>query len=125
MASFDKQKFAEALRKDALPPFGKSKCAHFVNMAIKAAGVNVVGVLEAKNWGPSLLHAGFVPVPAAGWQAKIGDIAVIQGTTHSTSGHMEGFDGTYWISDFVQQAFWPGPSFRAETPPYLVYRWPN
>lgn len=125
MATFDKQKFAAALRKDALPPFGKGRCAHYVNMAINAAGVTVVGVLNAKDWGPPLQRAGFSAVPAAGWQPKIGDIAVIQGTTVSTAGHMEGFDGKNWISDFVQAAFWPGPSYRTEAPSYVVYRWPN
>jgi len=125
MAKFDKQKFAGALRKNALPPFGKARCAHYVNMAINAAGVQVCGVQNAKDWGPPLVCAGFVAVPAAGWQASIGDIAVIQATTHSKSGHMEGFDGKNWISDFVQREFWPGPSFRTETPSFVVYRWPN
>lgn len=125
MANFDKQRFALALRKDALPPFGQSRCAHYVNMAIKAAGVQVGSVMNAKDWGTPLMRAGFVAVSAAGWQAEIGDIAVIQSTTHCTSGHMEGFDGKNWISDFIQTSFWPGPSFRTEMPSYVVYRWPH
>ena len=32
-------------------------------------------------------------------------IAVIQATSKSSHGHIQGYDGTRWISDFVQAAF--------------------
>ena len=54
----------------------------------------------------------------------VGDIAVIQATQDCKDGHIEAYDGTEWISDFIQKrGFWPGPSFRAETPDYVIYRW--
>jgi hypothetical protein len=81
--------------------------------------------LKAKDWGPTLIALGFVPIPNAGYTPKPGDIAVIQSTTASDAGHIEGYDGQNWISDFVQREFWPGPSFRIEKPAYIIYRWPR
>lgn len=125
MATFDKQAFAAALAHNALPPFGQGLCATYVRRAIEAAGLDTTGHPRfAKDWGPTLLHLGFQPVAPAGYAAILGDIVVMQGTSESVPGHIEGYDGTNWISDFVQQAFWPGPSFRQEKPDFVVYRWP-
>ena len=107
MPVIDSQKFAAALKTNALPPFGQGRCARFVRLALEAAGADTTG------------H----PVDD-GYTVQLGDIAVIQSTSESVPGHIEGFDGTNWVSDFVQQAFWPGPSFRKEKPAYVVYRWP-
>ena len=125
MPLFDKQKFAAALVENALPPFGRGVCATYVRKALETAGLNTAGhPVDAKDWGPTLVRLGFTPVEAQGYTAKLGDVAVIQSTSQSAAGHIEGFDGTNWVSDFVQTAFWPGPSFRTETPAYTVYRWP-
>jgi hypothetical protein len=125
MPVIDSQKFAAALKTNALPPFGQGRCARFVRLALEAAGADTTGhPVDAKDWGPTLLHIGFKPVPEDGYTVQLGDIAVIQSTSESVPGHIEGFDGTNWVSDFVQQAFWPGPSFRKEKPAYVVYRWP-
>jgi hypothetical protein len=125
MAAFDMQKFAAALKQNALPPFGKGICATHVRQAIEAAGLNTAGhPVDAKDWGPTLLHLGFCVVPAEGYVPSLGDVVVIQGTSSSIPGHIEGFDGENWISDFVQAAFWPGPSFRNEKPVHEIYRWP-
>jgi hypothetical protein len=68
---------------------------------------------------------GFILVQGDDSDAVLGDIAVIQATSESKDGHIEGYDGTEWISDFVQKrGFWPGPSFRAEQPASVLYRWP-
>jgi len=41
--------------------------------------------------------------------AQQGDIAVIQPTSAGNcAGHIEGYDGSAWISDFIQSGFWPG-----------------
>jgi hypothetical protein len=125
MANLDKQKFAAALKANALPPFGQGKCARYVRLALEAAGANTAGhPIDAKGWGPTLLQNRFQPVAADAYAAQLGDIAVIQSTSESLPGHIEGFDGANWVSDFVQAAFWPGPSFRNEKPAYVVYRWP-
>jgi hypothetical protein len=42
------------------------------------------------------------------------------------------YDGTQWISDFLQtdmhdgkEAFWPGKEYRKEQPSYVIYRHRN
>jgi type VI protein secretion system component Hcp len=49
----------------------------------------------------------------------------IKGESHkgSTAGHVAGYDGKNWISDFVQNDFWAGPAYRKERPHYAVYRY--
>ncbi len=125
MPAFDKDKFAKALKDNALPPFGQGKCARFVRLALEAAGGNTAGhPISAKDWGPTLLRMGFAEVSAAGYMPQKGDVAVIGATSASVHGHIQGHDGTQWISDFIQREFWPGPSFRTEKPAHAIYRYP-
>jgi hypothetical protein len=127
MVAFDKQRFVSYLRANVSPAqFGEGKCALHVRLALAAAGlVPAAHPVSAKDWGPTLETLGFVVLHGDAADAQLGDIAVIQGTSGSTDGHIEGYDGTEWISDFVQKrGFWPGPTFRAEQPPFVLYRWP-
>ena len=120
---FDADRFAETLRANALPPFGQGRCAKHVRLALEAAGVNSAGhPVSAKDYGPFLRNRGFATVSHAGYVPQLGDIVVIQHTSRSADGHIEGFDGTQWISDFVQREFWPGPSFRTEQPSFEIFR---
>lgn len=65
----------------------------------------------------------FTPLSLDAYMPTKGDIVVIQPTSHGgSSGHIQGYDGKNWISDFVQTGFWPGPAYRKETPPYVIYR---
>lgn len=41
----------------------------------------------------------------------------------SKAGHVAGYDGSRWVSDFVQNDFWAGPGYRTEKPHYVVYRY--
>jgi hypothetical protein len=116
---FDKRRAAAHLRAHALPPFGARACATHVRMALEAGGANTAGhPRDAKDWGPTLARNGFAEVSDLHYAPQLGDIIVIQGTTTSSSGHIEYYDGTNWISDFVQPhpEIWPGPSYRAEKP---------
>ncbi|MBV8621498.1 MAG: CHAP domain-containing protein [Curvibacter sp.] len=126
-------KFLRQLRTIALPPFGHGKCATHVRRALEAAGASTNGhPTYAKDWGPTLVRIGFRAVSSANYQPAKGDVAVIQGTSSSVPGHIEAYDGRNWISDFVQPVrsgddppggFWPGPSYRNETPDYVIYRY--
>ena len=123
MAGFDKEKFTTSLRVNALPPFGEGKCARFVREALEAAGADTTAhPVDAKDWGPTLLHAGFTAVTDVPYVAQQADVVVIQPTSKNPHGHIAGFDGTSWISDFVQREMWPGPTYREEKPPHIFYR---
>jgi hypothetical protein len=90
---------------------------------------------SAKDYGPYLVSRGFRVVAefslknkdmkgieGAQYSPACGDIAVIQSTSRNKHGHIQGFDGQNWVSDFVQEQFWPGPAYRSEKPSYVVYR---
>jgi hypothetical protein len=128
MSAVDVVKFTEHLRDNAdSTGFGKGRCAYFVRQALAAGGYKpATWPVHAKDWGPSLLRAGFHTVKVenlATFKPLKGDVAVIQATSHRKSGHIQGFDGKNWISDFVQKnGFWPGQEYRKETPAYVIYR---
>lgn len=122
----DKDKFAKHLRKHAVK-FSVSKCATYVRKALEAGGVKTTGhPVDAKDYGPVLLRNGYHELNSENLESYIpakGDIAIIQPTTKgSKSGHIEGYDGKDWVSDFIQSEFWPGPAYRKEKPNYVIYR---
>lgn len=124
MADFDKTKAAEFIRSHALPPYGNGVCATYVRKALEAGGLNSAGhPILAKDWGQTLCRNGFVALTGNGLP-QLGDVVVIQSTSASDAGHIAYYDGTNWISDFIQQELWPGPSFRNEKPSYTIYRRP-
>ena len=124
----DVKKFASYLRDNAEKTgFGHGKCAYFVRSALYAGGVRpATWPVQAKDWGPTLQRAGFREIKVDDpekFSPMRGDVAVIQATTHRTSGHIQGFDGANWTSDFIQtRGFWPGAEYRTEKPAYVVYR---
>jgi hypothetical protein len=80
----------------------------------------------AKLYGPTLTKNGFrairVDKPET-FSFQAGDIVVMGPTRRgSQAGHIAGYDGKNWISDFVQRGFWPGTAYEKETPSYVVYR---
>jgi hypothetical protein len=125
--ALDIEKFVKHLRENALPPFGKGRCARHVRLALEAGGANTAGhLVDAKTYGPVLLKNGYRIVAkdnSASWTPMIGDVAVIEATKKGNpAGHIQGWDGKNWISDFVQREFWPGKVYREEQPSYEIYR---
>lgn len=126
MAAVDVDKFAKALRDNAEPESIR-KCAAYVRMALEAGGGKTKGhPFHARQWGPMLLRMGFRELPVEKldtYKPLKGDIAVIQPYKGGNdSGHMAGFDGKDWISDFFQRDFWGGPGYRRNKPPHVFYR---
>jgi type VI secretion system secreted protein VgrG len=100
----------------------KAKCAKYVREAIAAGGLSLTGYpLYAKNYGPTLVGAGFVALTSE--TAVKGDIAVIQNHAGGhVAGHICMYSGTQWISDFKQRDMWGGPGYRKAQPSYVIYR---
>jgi hypothetical protein len=122
----DKEKIATHLRKNAAK-LSQRQCAAYVRKALEAGGARTMGhPIHAKDYGPVLLRNGYRELPPQTLETYTpvkGDIVIIQPTAHgSKSGHIEAYDGRDWISDFVQSGFWPGPAYRKEKPPYVIYR---
>jgi hypothetical protein len=126
MTAVDVDKFADHLRTHAKKKSIR-KCARYVREALEAGGGDTSGHLaDAKTWGPTLLRMGFrelsVEDPAK-YRPLKGDIVVIQPYEGGNpSGHIAGFDGKIWISDFKQIDFWGGPDYRNKKPPHVFYR---
>ncbi|PXH88173.1 hypothetical protein DMQ72_26805 [Klebsiella quasipneumoniae] len=116
--------------------YGESKCARYVKKALIAGGASAKnsGIESAKNYGPWLLENNFKIVDSAttvrtggvftisGQQA--GDVVVIQAAPHHVHGHMAMFNGTHWVSDFVQErGFYPAQIYRDQNIRYTLYRY--
>lgn len=123
---FDVEIFATHLRKKAAK-HSQSSCAKFVRRALEAAGADTKAhPVSAKQYGPVLMRNGFHAISVddpSHFPFQKGDIVVLDATKNGhQAGHIAGYDGKAWISDFVQSGFWPGPAYAKEKPSYVVYR---
>lgn len=134
IAAVNKKNFDSG--KDKKLKYGMSRCAHYVKVALISGGLSAKnsGINSAKDYGPWLVENNFQPVEGvttiisggiysiSGQQA--GDIAIIQAVGKHIDGHMTMFDGTKWVSDFVQdRGFYPGPEYRENSVAYKLYRY--
>lgn len=121
---WDAAKAIEHLQSHA-QPHSTGNCARYVRQAVEAGGVTLVRHLSAKDYGPSLTAVGFQAVATAGYLHRAGDVGIVQPIPGHPHGHMALFDGTHWISDFVQyHGLYPGAGYRTAKPAYAVYRYP-
>lgn len=134
IAAVNKKNFDSG--KDKNLKYGMSRCAHYVKVALISGGLSAKnsGINSAKDYGPWLVENNFKPVEGvttiisggvysiSGQQA--GDVAIIQAVGKHIDGHMTMFDGTKWVSDFVQdRGFYPGPEYRENSVAYKLYRY--
>jgi len=125
VAIFDQNKFADWLQTNKVGPYGIGQCATYVRKALEAAGCNTSGhPSAAKDWGPTLVRIGFQQIDLKGtYTAEKGDIVVFEASPATPEyGHMGGFDGSHWISDFQQDDMWPSKRARVQKTPYKIYR---
>jgi RHS repeat-associated protein len=121
----DISNFVRALDNNALPPYGHGRCGHWVGWALTG---NPNGHYpNGKDFGPYLSSLGFSQVPESGYQPQAGDVTVIQPYTGGNpAGHVEGYDGTNWVSDYIQPntsaGIYPGSKYASHRPTYIVYR---
>jgi type VI secretion system secreted protein VgrG len=121
--AFDRERFAQHLRENALPAFGTRRCAAFVREALEAGGLSAASrPRRAKDYGPWLLSRGFRPVDKVSYKARVGDVVVFEPVTTDGDGHIQGWDGQHWISDFVQPSFWPSSRYKGASVAFAVYR---
>ena len=104
-------------KKRPAPPW---ECAEYTRQAIEAGGIVLERTRCAKDYGASLERAGFRKLPASE-KPRAGDVVVFGAYERHREGHMAMFDGTQWISDFLQAHFWPGRDY--EGAPFTIYRY--
>jgi hypothetical protein len=127
--NFDKVAFANYLRAGAEPgPTGR--CARYVRLALcHGGGITAAcsGGPDAGKYGPFLQKLGFTAVATgaglsypSGYTPQIGDIAVF---VYGSNGHVCAWDGSNWISDFIQQSIQPSPNSYPDRS-FTIYRKP-
>jgi len=125
--SVDLEKFIKHLRAHA-GKGSKGRCGEYVRKALQAGGAKFNGKNPptGKEYGPALEMLGFHQITVDNpdkFSFIKGDVMVMDPHNGSTAGHVAGYDGKDWISDFVQRDFWAGPAYRKEKPNYAVYRY--
>jgi hypothetical protein len=78
-------------------------CGRYVGLALIAGGATTVGLHNGGDYGPYLIKAGFAAVSAAGYSPQMGDVVIFSPTATHAAGHAAGFDGTQWVSDYLQR----------------------
>jgi len=116
--------------------YGESKCARYVKKALVFGGVSVKNsaIESAKDYGSWLIENNFKAVNNAvtvhngnvfsisGQQT--GDVVIIQAAPNHVHGHMAMFNGTKWVSDYVQdKGFYPAQIYRDQNIAYTLYRY--
>lgn len=103
----------------------QGRCARYVREAIEAGGLKIPlpRPTFAKDYGPVLSKLGFSKIPAVAYSPLRGDIVVLAAPSGQVAGHIQMFNGTKWVSDFVQGTdIYPGPAYRKEQVSYEVFR---
>lgn len=131
--AIDIEKFVKYLRDHAFKDrHGKGKCGEYVRKALQAGGAHFNEFSPpryGKLYGLTLERLGFHEITVDDpdhFNFVRGDVMVMQPHEKGTeAGHVAGFDGQHWISDFFQIDFWAGPDYRNQTPrpSYAVYRY--
>lgn len=126
----DIERFAKHLRAhaDSTPP-GRGKCGEYVRKALQAGGAHFNEYSPpryGKLYGLTLERLGFHEITVKdpdNFNFIRGDVMVMEPHKDGTAGHVAGYDGKNWISDFVQRDFWAGKKYRNEKPHHAVYRY--
>ena len=80
-------------------------CAKSIRVALESAGANVQGhPIAAADWGGSLLKLGYRQITKSFDQPQKGDIYIINRSAAHPSGHIAGYTGSGWVSDFTQRS---------------------
>jgi hypothetical protein len=111
---------------------GKGKCGEYVRKALQAGGASFNEFSPphyGKLYGLTLEPLGFHEITVDDpdhFPFIRGDVMVMQPHKGGKqAGHVAGFDGKVWISDFFQTDFWAGREYRHQKPrpSYAVYRY--
>ena len=102
-------------------------CAKYVKFALEAGGLSGFWG-NAKDYIEQLSQKGFTTIASTNYVPQKGDIVVIkdfQGKVKNHPyGHIQMYNGSKWVSDFVQnRPFWPGQDYEDCKPDYVIFRW--
>ncbi|WP_130804357.1 hypothetical protein [Acinetobacter ihumii] len=86
--------------------YSTAKCAKSVRIALQSAGAKIVShPIAASDWGDTLTKIGYRQIQPAFDHPQKGDIYIIKRTPNHVYGHIAGYSGSQWISDFKQTSY--------------------
>lgn len=98
----------------------KEKCAKNIRIALQAAGADVSKhPVAASDWGHTLEKNGYKKIKPAFNRPQEGDIYIIERTNGHTYGHIAGYTGNGWFSDFRQKTY---AVYKEKDVKYSYYR---
>jgi hypothetical protein len=99
------------------------QCALYVRTALANGGgltdCNTDHPVDAYQYATTgcLVKAGFPQVTYnSSYTPQSGDVAVFPQVAGHSAGHIEIYNGSTWVSDFVQQGFYPATAYQGSTP---------
>lgn len=82
------------------------RCARYVRIALESAGARFSDhPVAASDWGNTLTEIGYKQIQPDFNNPKEGDIYIINSTNRHRYGHIAGFTGSQWVSDFRQRSY--------------------
>jgi hypothetical protein len=82
------------------------KCAKSIRLALESAGAKFQShPVAAADWGNTLMKIGYRQINPKFDAPKEGDIYIIDRTGKHVYGHIAGFNGKQWVSDFKQKSY--------------------
>lgn len=82
------------------------KCAKSIRLALESAGAQFQShPVAAADWGNTLMKIGYRQINPKFDAPKEGDIYIIDRTGKHVYGHIAGFNGKQWVSDFKQKSY--------------------
>lgn len=95
------------------------QCAKSIRLALESAGARFAQhPIAAADWGKTLKDIGYKQIDPAFENPEQGDIYIIQRTKAHSYGHIAGFSGAEWVSDFKQSSY----AVYKENVKYSYYR---
>lgn len=124
---FDIDSAVETLNKNAHAT-SQQQCGRYVRLALEDGGINTSNALNnlelthAYKYDKFLSNQGFSKIgqnTLNSYSPLKGDIIVFKNTSNHLSGHIQMFNGSNWVSDFVQQTPYPWNDYGG----YSIFRW--
>lgn len=113
------EKFSEKLSRIASYR-SSSKCAKYIRIALQTAGAKIIQhPVAASDWGSTLKQIGYQQIDPAFDSPMPGDIYIIHRTKQHIYGHIAGYTGSQWVSDFKQASY---DVYKDKNVTYTYYR---
>ena len=104
-SALDVDKFSQALDQ-VKSTRSSARCARSIRIALQRAGAKFFQhPIAASDWGATLEQIGYTRINPEFDHPQPGDIYIIHRTAQHNYGHIAGYSGSGWISDFRQASY--------------------